>query len=612
MATKATAGTTATAETALEANSGEDAMAPFDLIPGSDIIGRGIYIRPREPYELKAVLFKQKPNNSILQRYTRSLTNKTYSVPEGCAVNPSPPLPADQSFGQTLIEESWSRFSKQLSMNAAASASGKSFSIDASAFQANSVKSDQDSYYALRSSFVPLWDLYMPSIPDTLSKVLEDQIPKKSWEVKDDEYEFGFDWSNRDKYAEIFNRYGTHFVKNVWVGGKASLVFTVAKSSDMNKNEVSAAVQASLGGLAKGSVSVEQKTSLENFSSKSSCKVFGNGGDGLVLAKLSGFDNDAYNEWLQTVEKVPAVIQLGVAGIWTLIKDKNKAEVLKEAYMQETRFVPLTAIVPIDKYYLFLKDSWGFVIEYLADPYKSTIKTLSTVEFELTVEAIALAKQAEENAKASVETGKADADTLTALSSRYLGMPLPQKPDSRLKLETLEKFFCFFKDEFRFFSRPDAALSFYALGQQQNTILLFKHKKCLLVNFEGYTFADLKPDPGYPMDISKVFPGVDVDRVDAALVIPPNKIYIFSGPDYYRIDVGPDSKFAPAVKAEIINGWPGVDFERLDTATYWKNGKVYFFYEDQYIRYDVSNHRADTGYPKQLTSNYVEDWDFFD
>lgn len=607
MATKATTGTSTTAGIAVEANSGGDGLASFDLIPGSDIIGRGIYIRPRQPYELKPVLFKQKPNGGSFQCHMRPLTGKTYSVPEGCAVNPSPPLPTDQSFGQTLIEESWSRFAKRLTMNASASASDKSVSIDASAFQANSMKSDEDSYYALRSSFVPLWDLYMPSFPDTLSKELEDQIPE-DWKQK-----YDFDWSNRDKYADIFNRYGTHFVKNVWVGGKATLVFTVAKSSNISTNEIRAAVQASLGEVAKGSASAEQMMSLETFRSNSSCKVFGSGGDGLELARLSGFDNDAYNNWLKTVEKVPAAIQIGVAGIWTLIKDKQKAEVLKEAYIQETSFVPLTAIVLIGQYYLFMKDSWGFAIEYLESPYKSTIKTLSTVEYELAKEGIAWAKLTAEKAKALAETDKVEADRLTTLSNRYLDMPLPKKPEPWLKLENWEKYFSFFQDgPYRYFSRPNAAFSFCALDQWQNTILLFKYRKCLLVEFDGYSFADVNPVAGYPKDILEVFPGVDVDRVDAALAIPPNKIYIFSGPDYYRIDVRHDSTLAPAVKEKIILGWPGVDFERLDTAVYWKNNKVYFFYEDQYIRYDLSNHRADPGYPRQFSSNYVEDWDFFD
>jgi hypothetical protein len=45
---------------------------------------------------------------------------------------------------------------------------------------------------------------------------------------------------------------------------------------------------------------------------------------------------------------------------------------------------------------------------------------------------------------------------------------------------------------------------------------------------------------------------------------------------------------------------------------YWGNSKVYLFHEDQYIRYDMTVFKADPGYPKFITSNYVEDWEIFE
>lgn len=593
----------ARAKPAVEANPGTQPPASFDLIPGSDFIGRGVYIKPRQPYELKQILLKRESSSGALQTYTRPTTGKTYVVPDGCAVNPSPPLPADQSFGQILIEESWSRFGKQLTLDAGASVSGKSFTIDASAFQANAVKSDEDSYYALRSSFVPLWELYMPNIYDGFSDSLSNELAAL---VPDDK----FAWANREQYAEIFDRYGTHFIKNVWVGGKASLVFTVAKAANLNTNQIRVAVQASILEAAKGSATTEQNTSLETFRKNSSCKVFGSGGDKIALAKLSEFEANAYNTWLDSIEAFPAVIQFGVAGIWTLIKDKAKADALREAYIRESTFVPLTAIVPIGKYFIFLRDSWGFVLDYLESPYESRVKTLSRVRYELTE----AAKQWAEETKQKAETldDKAKGKQLIGIAERYLKEPMPPTGE-KLKLENIEQFFPGLQNEpYRAFLRPHAVLSLYELEQPQRAVLFFKYRKCLLVKFCGFLLDETEVEDGYPKDISEVFPGVDVDRVDAALAIPPNKLYIFSGADYYRIEIQPDGTFIPAVKEKILDGWPGVDFERLDTAVYWKNKKVYFFYEDQFIRYDVSNQRADPGYPKYIPSNYVEDWDFFD
>ena len=584
---------------ARQVNSTVDEKADHELIPGGDIIGRGVYIRPRQPYELKSVLFNQTaPESSYAHRWTtwedgekgdgqKKLIIKkiSYRLPGGCAVNPSPPMPADQSFGQTLIEESWSRFSKELTLTASTS---DMLVIDASAFHASTLKSHEDSYYALKSSFVPLWNLYMPSVPDTLSDKLSEMMPKDKSTFAE------FDWAHRDKYAKTFDRYGTHFVKSVWVGGKASLVFSVAKSSHLSTNEISAAVNATLGGV-KGTYN----TSLETFRRNSSCKVFGSGGDSLALAKINGFEQDAYNAWLDSVASLPAVIQLRVVGIWTLIHDKVGAEALKQAYIRETTFVPVTAIVPIGPYYIFLKDSWGFAVDYLESPYDSKVKTLSCVDYEMAKESCERLKSLE---KAEALTDK-DKEAVNKLRERLNRKKWPTEPDPRLRLEKIDKFLPFLRDSE--FLPPQAALS---LGG--NIVLVFRNRKCLRLDFNVFDFAKIKAD-GSPKDISDQFPGVDVDRVDAALHIAPDKLYIFSGPDYYRIDVRPDGTYAPAIKEEIVKGWPGVDFERIDTATYWKNGKVYFFYEDQYIRYDVSNHRADSGYPKQILSNYVEDWEVF-
>ncbi len=67
-------------------------------IPESKIVGRGIYIRPRQPYELKEKLIKLSDSKS----YYAKETDQTYSIPGGYEVNDSPPLPANQMLNQTV------------------------------------------------------------------------------------------------------------------------------------------------------------------------------------------------------------------------------------------------------------------------------------------------------------------------------------------------------------------------------------------------------------------------------------------------------------------------------------------------------------------------------
>jgi hypothetical protein len=354
----------------------------------------------------------------------------------------------------------------------------------------------------------------------------------------------------------VFEKFGSHYVKSAWVGGKASLVFVVAKSSQLTKDEVRANIQMSLGVLG-GSSSTEQKKVDERFRSASTCRVFGSGGDRILLAELSSFEGQTYGKWITSVKRNPQVIQLGLVGIWTLVEDARKAAALKAAYMNEARFQPLTAAIPLDTAVYFLKD--GEVFEY----------------------------------KLRVQPGeirRTDRDPRIASSFKAV------LRDSK-------------------FLRPDAAIFLSGFGTSSSgeslddKLYLFKHRECMRLNIDGET---LSIDPGYPRDVERDWPGLDFDRVDAALTVAPDKVYFFRGPNYIRVDMAKGQPPVVGTRDLIKRRWAGVTFDRLDTALYWWNSKVYFFSGDQYIRYDMTLYRADPGYPRFVESNYVEDWELFE
>ncbi|MGH8473142.1 MAG: hypothetical protein ACREVJ_11950, partial [Gammaproteobacteria bacterium] len=96
----------------------------FLPIQGLEAVGRGVYLRPNQPYELKDVLFKRDNDET----YYSPETGQTYTVPEGYEVNDSPPMPAAQALNQVLIEESWERFEKKESLDASLAVSNAPFS----------------------------------------------------------------------------------------------------------------------------------------------------------------------------------------------------------------------------------------------------------------------------------------------------------------------------------------------------------------------------------------------------------------------------------------------------------------------------------------------------
>jgi hypothetical protein len=507
-------------------------------IPGLEVVGRGVYIRPKQPYELKDVLFKRENE----QAYNSKETGQTYTVPEGYEVNNSPPMPTAQALNQVVIEESWERFEKQTSVDATLAVSIVPFSIDVNASQTRQLRREEEAYYALRNSFIPLWALYIPnteSFSETIFNLEDVPVP--------------FSHKSRRAYKKFFDRYGTHYIKSAWVGGKAMLAFTIAKSTQMTKEEIQVGLKAIFGGLGSGGVNTARQKNKEQLQNNSECTVLGSGGVESKLAALSSLDEVHYNDWLETINNNPQVIELEAVGIWTLISDPGKSKALMDAYREETVFDPLKAVFKIDKQkkVYFFEDDYYYV--YDMDKGESIKPELILKDFPRLFDP-------------DVRFERIDA----AFVGKYLRSPPPDNEDLSNKV------FAFSRD---MYLRWDVDTN--------------------------------KIDPGYPRPIAIDWPGVTFDRVDAVVNVAPDAVYFFKGDQYIRFNTL-KNQADEGYPDRVSRRWTGVTFDRIDAAVYWTNAKVYFFRGDQQIRYDTVICRADPGYPKSSLSNYVEDWKFFD
>jgi MAC/Perforin domain/Hemopexin len=606
-------GTSDKPESETPAPASGDEVNVQELVPGAEVIGRGIRIRPRQPYELKDVLFDEFKDVLLDRehqhyRYYSRANQQTYNVPNVCEINGSPPLPANQSAGETLIEESWDRFSNQLTFNVQAAVNAPIVTIDPSALHAANLKSEENSYYAMRNAFVPFFSIYLPSVP---SSVKDLDLEVASFDT--------FNTKKRDEYNRIFDRFGTHYVKCAWVGGKASLVFIVSKSSKLTEQEIKIGIQASIGGLVSGNVSSDKKDTIEALKNNSSCRVFGSGGDKILLAQLSKLDEKGYNEWLESIKLSPEVIQLEVAGIWTLLENQVAAEVLKRAYIEESSFVPLKAIVPIGASSYFLNRR-GHIFAYNPRPASGEPKAedipFDPVAFQKApINPVALQKALDENpALRGMKLSDFESSQIASSTAGTVVGPviakLGQLSDRKLKL--VKYLTVLFTDpRYSPFTYPDSAFSLYGFGNGLDGMIdLFEKGKCLRMQIDGDTS---EVAAGYPMAINKVWLGVDFDRVDATVAVASsNRIYFFRGSEYIRVEYDGRQVIGKTKRNPIEGHWPGVVFERLDAAFYYGNSKAYFFSGDQYIRYDLALGRADPGYPRYLSSNYVEDWELFE
>ena len=142
----------------------------------------------------------------------------------------------------------------------------------------------------------------------------------------------------------------------------------------------------------------------------------------------------------------------------------------------------------------------------------------------------------------------------------------------------------------------------------------FKNDKFYLFSNEYYIrySRDFKMDEGYPKLISAGWRGMTDDfaqGIDAILWSGKNdKVYVFKGSEYLRIDPNNNWQLDAGYPKSIAANWnvPANFGSDLDAAL-WndKSDKVYLFKGSQYIRINPNNNwNMDPGYPKPIAGNW--------
>lgn len=128
--------------------------------------------------------------------------------------------------------------------------------------------------------------------------------------------------------------------------------------------------------------------------------------------------------------------------------------------------------------------------------------------------------------------------------------------------------------------------------------------------FRGKTYVPYdvlrdRADPGDPLPIAGKWPGLeDVERIEGAVVWPNGKAYFFTRDEYFRFDIAANHT-DPGSPFPTVRNWRGVlqgpnRARAVDAALLWPNGKAYLFQDDRYYAYDVAADRVDAGYPKLI------------
>jgi hypothetical protein len=497
-------------------------------LPGTGVVGRGIYLRPHQTYMLKDFLFKRGEDYP----YTSVETGSTFAVPKCYAINGSPPMPSGRMLNQTVIEETFERFDKRLGLDLSVAGGSQGFSIDAQASQAKQLRSEDEAYYALRSSFVPFWDVYLPDATQlAIADFEQAELPTP------------FRHSHRREYEQFFERYGTHYVRRAWVGGSANLTFVIDKSANMTKDDIKAGIKASIGGVGSIESQGSMQEEKEKLQQNSECQVQGKGGDELRLAMLSSLDENAYSQWVQSIKENPSVIELDVIGIWTLCRDPDKALALQKAYEAGTMFRHISSMFYLDRRVYILRGDQYFY--YDLDSKSSVIPSNINTQWPC------LAECGFDRTDAAVVGHGLHADSGEDLSrklflfqgSNYVCMDVDRQAiDAGYPKPIAEGW------PGVTFGRIDAAVNggldyiYFFSGDQ----------------YVRFNVATNRVDDCYPDLISNRWAGLSFERIDAALHWFDGKVYFFREDQYIRYDMTmyrADPGYPKYLIGEYVEDW---------------------------------------------------------
>ena len=449
-------------------------------------------------------------------------------------MNESPPMPISQTSSPIIIEDSWEHFDKHFNVDPQTAASNNIFNIDVKRVPTQSLRSEEESYYAAKTSFVPYWTLSLPDVTRVSEKELFNMkipVPYRP--------------DNRMDYEKFFERYGTHYIKRAWIGGKATLTFTVPKSQ-MTKPEFRQHLN-TLNYVIVGDNNYLKETRV-NLQKTCGCSVIGQGGQQSQIAALTSLEEANYNEWLASLKDNPKVIELEAVGIWTLINNRQKADALRDAYQAATQSTPLSAIVSYDGKVYFLRentftchhrsrnqtdkpqlinDLWPGLLDQegfeMIDAAMEGQQLKSLTGEDLSRKLFFFAK--DKYLRWDIDNNRMDEDYPKRITEGWPGVP---------------------------FERIDAALN---AGPEY--VYLFNGNQ-----YARYQMATNRVDYGYPQPIKKRWAGVTFDRIDGAVAWGNGKAYFFRGNEHIRYDLNgfhADPGYPKAMIGSYVEDWKFFD-----------------------------------------------------
>lgn len=143
--------------------------------------------------------------------------------------------------------------------------------------------------------------------------------------------------------AKLFNKYGTHYLKNVIVGGRADAYSTVLSTSFQKSTDLQIAAELSYKSI-RGSITATEKdshsTMLDTFASNSSTTSFCVGGSSSLWGTVMNGPT-AFQAWAATIPTAPVLCDFdsnSLAPIWELCTNDSRRVELQQYFTNNLKF----------------------------------------------------------------------------------------------------------------------------------------------------------------------------------------------------------------------------------------------------------------------------------
>jgi len=163
---------------------------------------------------------------------------------------------------------------------------------------------------------------------------------RQTIDISENKYKFTDEFvadlnSSMDPVA-LFNKYGTHLVKEVFLGGRLELNYTTKKTVKDTNLTIKAEVVASYA-LVSGSASAEYKTKASQLSARSDLNVNVIGGNALAIAGIDDLSSE-YKSWCASLDDPTKCAPCGITSynsltpIWTFCKNNDRRDKIEETF----------------------------------------------------------------------------------------------------------------------------------------------------------------------------------------------------------------------------------------------------------------------------------------